>query len=349
MTRPTVSSTGNLPTARRDCLAWGLATASACLLPGLSGCDGPAKSMDKLTIAHAYQASFGLLYVADQAGFFKEEGLEVEFKRYSFGRETLLATLEGKADIATPFDTPIALAIMRNEPVRVLSSLGVLLGNAQVIGNKRRGIRTPEDLRGRHIGFVPNTSGDYILSVVLANAGIDVQQVVRLPMKSPDELAQALIRGDVDAAALWAPLTHMVTAEMGAESVAGFTSPTYVETALLTTTEVALQKNRRAIKKLMSALIKAQNLALRDPARALKYIHSALPDTPTPVVARMWTSLQPQVRLDNQLLVSLENQIFWFQKQLHLNEDSSLNLRLNIADEILRAVQPQAVTLKPLR
>ena len=346
MTQPIVHSTGPASMGRRDWLNQSLALASACLLPCLSACDSPSESLDKLTIAHAYQASFGLLYVAEKAGFIKAEGLEVQFKRYSFGRETLLATLDGEGDIATPFDTPVALAILQNAPVRVLSSLSVLLGNAQVLANKQRGIRTPADLKGRRIGYIPNTSGEYILSMVLANAGIDEQQVNLLPLKSPDELSQALVRGDVDAAALWAPFTHTIATELGAKVLEGFTSPTYVETALLTTTENTLRKKTRAIKKLMTALIKAQNLVLRDPASAVQYIQSALPEIPAPVIARSWASLQPQVRLDNQLVASLGNQILWFRKKQHQAQDASVNVRSRMADEILRAVQPQAVTLK---
>ena len=230
--------------------------------------------------------------------------------------------------------------------MRVLSSLSVLLGNAQVLANKQRGIRTPADLKGRRIGYIPNTSGEYILSMVLANAGIDEQQVNLLPLKSPDELSQALVRGDVDAAALWAPFTHTIATELGAKALEGFTSPTYVETALLTTTENTLRKKTRAIKKLMTALIKAQNLVLRDPASAVQYIQSALPEIPAPVIARSWASLQPQVRLDNQLVASLGNQILWFRKKQHQAQDASVNVRSRMADEILRAVQPQAVTLK---
>jgi ABC-type nitrate/sulfonate/bicarbonate transport system substrate-binding protein len=334
---------------RRGWMAWSLAAGGAVLTAGLWGCDQAPKRMDKLTVAHAYQASFGLVYLADKAGFFKEEGLEVEFLRFGFGREALLATQDGRADIATPFDTPIAVAILKNEPVRVLSSLSVLFGNAQILSSKQHGIRTPADLKGRRIGFIPNTSGEYILSMVLANAGIEDAQFTGVPMNNPDDLKKALVQGDVDAAALWAPFTQLVKSEMGAGALVGFTSPTYVETALLTTTEEVLQKKRPAINKFMSALVKAESMALREPEKTLQYIQAALPDTPAGVVQQIWSTLQPQIRLDNQMSVSLENQIRWFLKKQGKDTEQVPNVRQNLADEVLRGIQPQAVTLKSVR
>lgn len=349
MSQPTLSATVHKAIGRREWMAWGLATSGAAMTAGLWGCDQAPKRMDKLTVAHAYQASFGLVYLAEKAGFFKEEALEVQFLRFSFGRETLLATLDGRADIATPFDTPIALAVLKNEPVRVLSSLSMLLGNAQVMGNKQRGIRTPADLRGRRIGFIPNTSGEYILSMVLANAGIDDAQFTGVPMSSPNDLSKALVQGQIDAAALWAPFTHLVRTEMGADAVVGFASPTYVETALLTTTEDVLQKKRQAVNKFMKALVKAESMALREPQKALQYIQAALPETPADVVKLAWASLQPQIRLDNQMSVSLDNQMRWFLKKQGKDTEPVPNVRQNLADEVLRGIQPQAVTLKSVR
>lgn len=336
-------------TSRRQWMGWGLAVGGSVLLPAISGCEQAPRQLDKLTVAHAYQPSFGLLYLAEKAGLFKEEGLEVEFQRYSFGRETLLATLDGKADVATPFDTPVALAMLKREPVRVLSSLSVLLGNAQVMGNKARGVRAPADLKDKRIGFINNTSGEFILSMVMANAGIANAQVTLVPMSSPADLTQALIKGGVDAAALWAPFTHQARSEMGADALTGFTSPTYVETALLTTTEDVLKNKRQAIGKLMRGLVKAESMALREPQKAVRAIQESLPETPPAVVKQAWESLQPQIRLDNQMNVSLEYQIQWFLKKQGRETEQPPNIRLQLADEVLRGIQPQAVTLSSMR
>lgn len=335
--------------ARREWLTRSLALSSSLLLPGLSACDSPPESSDTLTIAHGYHASLGLLYIADQVGIFKTEGLEVQFKRYSYGRDTINATLDGKADIATPFDTPAALSILREEPVRVLSSLCVISGNAQVLGNKRRGIHAPADLMGRRIGFVPNSIGEYVLSMVLANAGINEKRVVLLPTKTPEELSQAMVDGDLDAAALWPPFTNKIAEKLGGDSVVKFTNSAYLETGLVTTTETTLKNNRRAIKKMMQALTKAEDFALRNPERALHHIKNALPDTPPDVVAATWSSTQPQVRVDNRLLKSLEQQIIWLHAKMHLEKAYPSDVYPYIADEILRSIRPQAVTLNQQR
>jgi len=334
-------------TARRQLVAWCLLTGSGALLTGLAGCDRKPQPPEKLRLAHAYQAAFGLLYVAEGAGLFKEEGLEVEFQRYSSGRDALTAVLDGKAEVGTPFDAPVVVDILKQKPLRVLCTMSQLTANTVVLGRKDRGIRSAADLKGHRVAFVADSGGEYVLSLLLASAGIAVDKLQLIPMKVP-EAAQALLKGEVDAATLWAPLSVQVKKELGPDALVTLAAPGYLEVATLTTLDSVLQQRRSAIDKLLRALVKAETLAQREPERALQLIQAALPELAPDVVAQGWKSLQAQIRLNNQLHTSLSNQVRWFgERQTSEHGLQATDVRLHLADAPLRAIHPQAVTLPP--
>lgn len=328
---------------RQAVLALGLALGLA-----LAGC-GKEPEPETLVVAEAGQAAFGLLYIAEREGFFRDAGLRVDFQRHASGRDTLAAVLSGQADVGTPFDTPVVVKIQQGEPIRVLSTLGVSQGANAVIARRDRGIEQPADLVGKRIAFVPDTSSEYLLSLVLASAGVAPEAVERVPL-TPGEATEALIQGRVDAAAIWRPHTQQAEHALGRAAIQVFTSPLYLEAITLTTQESVLGARAEALARLLRALVRAEDLVLRDPERALAQVTAFLAEYPAADVREAWSKLQPQVRLDNMLLASLQGELDWYAKRLVKGTATAptTDLRPYLAPEPLQRIRPQAVTLRPL-
>ncbi|HIN72184.1 MAG TPA: hypothetical protein EYM98_06340 [Dehalococcoidia bacterium] len=66
-------------------------------------------SVENLTIAEASQAVFALVYIADEKGFFADEGLKVTFSTFTSGKDALNSVVQGNSDIGTVFETPVVL------------------------------------------------------------------------------------------------------------------------------------------------------------------------------------------------------------------------------------------------
>ncbi|NCA89596.1 MAG: transporter substrate-binding domain-containing protein [Gammaproteobacteria bacterium] len=333
-----------LLTLTRIGAAAGLGLALLLLLPG---CDQSVSAPERLVLAEGRQPAFGLLYIAEREGFFRDEGLEVSFQHHDSGRDALAAVVAGQADVATPFDIPVVINLQQGRPIRVLSTLSVMQGYNAVIARRDRGITAPDQLRGKRIATVPNSSADYALSLVLTNAGVAPTEVELVP-QSPAAAAEALIRGEVDAAAIWSPHTQHVENQLGAAAVAPFTSPLYMETATLSTTESVLRTRPEALKRLLRALVRAEDLATRDPERARQHVTATLDGLPAEDVRETWRMLQPQVRLDNLLLTTLNGELAWYASLPGQAETAPVpgDLRPFLAAELLRGVRPQAVTLR---
>lgn len=320
--------------------------ATALLALSLAGCSGQ-DAPEGLILAEGGQASFGLLYIAEGEGYFRDEGLAVTFQRHQSGRDAIAAVVAGQADVGTPFDTPVVINIQQGRAIRVLSTLAVGYGNNAVVARADRGVEQPADLRGKRIATVPNASADYLLALVLASAGVPADAVERVPL-TPPAAAEALVQGSVDAAAIWAPHTLRAAHALGDATARVFTSPLYLEAVTLSTVEPVLAARWSALKRLLRALVRAESLAVREPERALGHVTAALAGQRPEDVRTAWQTLQPQVRLDNTLLTTLTGELAWYAGTLgDAAPPPPTDLRPYLATALLREVRPQAVTLRP--
>lgn len=333
------------PSTRRQVLGVGLVCATA-LVAGLSGCKAP-EAPEKLTIAEAGTVVMGLLYVAQAQGFFKEQGLDVTLQRHPSGRDAIAAVLAGQADVATPYDGPAVMNINRGNPVRILGSLGMSPGETVVLARKDRGINTVTDLRGKRIGIIANSNPEYVLSLLLKGAGMRPDDIVRVPL-APPETATALVEGRVDAIATWVPNWQIAQTQLGPQATVTFTSDSYLEFATLSTSAAVLQARPAALVKMLRALVQAENYAGQHPAETLKIIETALSGKfPPEVLQERWGNSQLQLRMDNRMQVSLQNQAAWFAQHAGIGQ-APTDIRAFMADGPLRSVAPQNVTLRPL-
>jgi len=80
-------------------------------------------SVENLTIAEASQAVFALVYIADEKGFFADEGQKVTFNMFTSSRDALNRVVQGNSDIGTVFETPDVLQSYQGDELRIVSTL----------------------------------------------------------------------------------------------------------------------------------------------------------------------------------------------------------------------------------
>ncbi|HET7714313.1 MAG TPA: ABC transporter substrate-binding protein, partial [Bauldia sp.] len=182
----------------------------AVTLVGISGHFGLAARAESealtrpptLTVCHALTIDL-LTAVAEAEGEFAGEGLNVVLFPFATGRDALAAMLEGKCDLATVDETPLVLTAFERNDLRIIATTRTTRDLDRIAARKAAGISTVDDLRGKRVGVIPRTPSPYFLNRLLLANGIDRADVTALPFASPPALVSALIRGEVDAIALW--------------------------------------------------------------------------------------------------------------------------------------------------
>jgi NitT/TauT family transport system substrate-binding protein len=188
---------------KRQMLSLGFAFFAAAALGGIPG---PAPAAEPLKIAGFPWIGWGPLYIADEKGFFKDEGIEVEVVAMEWespqeGFDLLAAKqIDGRTatlDESTLYWSP-------ENPFVVILATDISSGGDGVLTRSDRNIGSVEDLKGKKIGLRLNTPSHFLLDYLLQQNGMSEDDVTLVDL-SPEHAAAAVVAGDVDVAVTWNP------------------------------------------------------------------------------------------------------------------------------------------------
>ena len=187
----------------------------------------PAGSPEPMTIAaNTHYAGTGLVFVAQAKGYFANEGLNVTLQPYTTGKDALDAAMEGRAELATVADIPIMFAVMKGQPVSIVATIFTVEKDPGIIGRKDKGVLTLASLNGKRIGVTLGTSGHFVLDAFLIRQKLSTDDVTLRDLQ-PQELAEALLQGDVDAVATWEPYLGALRTQLGANGMIFYSEGIY--------------------------------------------------------------------------------------------------------------------------
>ncbi|WP_234264061.1 ABC transporter substrate-binding protein [Hydrogenophaga sp. NFH-34] len=194
---------------RRHLIAGGLAAAT---LPGFTWAQGIEKP--KLTIAVGGKNLFYYLplTIAEQLGYFKAEGLDVNIVDFAGGSRALQAVVGGSADVVSgAFEHTINMQF-KGQPMRAF----VLQGAAPqiVLGVNPKtmpSFKSVADLKGKKVGVTaPGSSTNVMVNFVLAKAGLKPSDVSIVGVGAGNGAVAAMRSGQIDAMANLDPVITLL-------------------------------------------------------------------------------------------------------------------------------------------
>ena len=304
----------------------------------------PAGPPAPMTIAaNTRYTGTGLVFIAHVQGYFAHEGLNITLQPYTTGKDALDAALEGRADLATVADIPIMFAVMKRHPVSIVATISTVEKDPGVIGRKDKGILTPADLHGKHIGVTLGTSGHFMLDALLIRQKLSTDDVTLHDLQ-PQELANALLQGDVDAVATWEPYLGALRTQLGANGMIFYSEGIYELPFNIAGTRDYVVNHPEIIKKFVRALVRAERLCRDEPDAASQIIASAI-NVSRENLQELWPSYRFSVTLDQSLLLTLEDETRWAIKNALTDRTNIPNYLDHFYLDALEAVTPAAVTV----
>jgi NitT/TauT family transport system substrate-binding protein len=183
---------------RRHLIVGSLAAAA---LPRLAFAQAVEKT--KVTIAVGGKNLFYYLplTIAEQLGYFKDEGLEVTIVDFAGGSRALAAVVGGSADVVSgAFEHTVNMQF-KGQPMRAFVLQGaapqIVLGiNPKTMPN----FKTVADLKGKKIGITaPGSSTNIMANFVLAKAGLKPSDVSFIGVGASSGAVAAMRSGQIDA------------------------------------------------------------------------------------------------------------------------------------------------------
>ena len=303
-----------------------------------------ASPLAPLTIAaNTRYTGTGLVFIAHAKGYFAHAGLNVTLQPYTTGKDALDAALEGRAELATVADIPIMFAVMKGHPVSIVATISRVEKDPGVIGRKDKGILTPADLHGKRIGVTLGTSAHFMLDALLNRYKLSTDDVTLRDLQ-PQELADALLKGDVDAVATWEPYLGALRTQLGANGMIFYSEGIYELPFNIAGTGDYVVSHPETIKKLLRALVRAERFCKDEPDAAHMIIAGAI-NVSLEDMVELWPTFEFNVTLDQSLLLTLEDETRWAIKNKLTDRTAIPNYLNHVYLDALEAVTPEAVTV----
>ena len=160
----------------------------------------PTPAPVELTVGLGYIPSvqFAQFYLADQAGYYRDAGLEVTFEN-KIDPELITLVAQGAFDMGIADGTSVIPAVSQGIPVQYVFTVYADFPSI-VFAKASSGIVGPADLAGKKVGIPGKYGSSWIqLQALLAGVGLTPADVEIVPFPDYGQLA-ALEQGVVDAA-----------------------------------------------------------------------------------------------------------------------------------------------------
>lgn len=145
-------------------------------------------------------AVFYPLFVAQENGYFAEEGLEVTVEPVDGSGATLQQLAAGQADVAVPSPGPFMQAVARGENLKSVYTLYQSnVFSVQVPADSE--VQSLADLEGKKVGVGALDGGEtpFVKAALAEEAGLQEGDYELVPVGDGGQAVVALERGDVDA------------------------------------------------------------------------------------------------------------------------------------------------------
>jgi len=284
-------------------------------------------------------------WIAENKGYFQEEGLNVKIKEFGSGR-TALATMlkDGNLDIVTAAQTPVVFNSFHRNDYAIIAAMVNSDNDVKILARQDKGIKNPSDLKGKRIGITKGSTGQFFLVLFLAHNNLDLSEVEIVDLEAPD-LSQALVDERVDAISTWEPHILNTRKVLGKKAII-LSEPGSIfrEDFYFIASGNFIKNNPETLKGFLKAIEKAEVFIQKNKENAMNIISERL-KIDEDLINSIWDDFKFGLLLDQTVLISLEDEARWA-INAGLTDKTEIPNYLNyIYTDALKEVKPKAVTI----
>jgi len=163
-----------------------------------------AQALKKVTLFGQPSVNNDAIWMALEYGYFKEQGLEVDYRVFPSGTTAFQTFRTGQGDIVMTGDLP-SVQYFFNNPGQYQTFAAIERDAKGYVVIARKDIKKPHDLVGKPVATRVGSTGSWFISEYLTKNGVDPKSV---PVKNLDTqlLPAALCKGDIAAFFIWQPI-----------------------------------------------------------------------------------------------------------------------------------------------
>lgn len=271
-----------------------------CLILVLVVSCGKSKSNQKIKIVLDWvpNTNHTGLYVAKDLGYFKEEGLDVEIVQPPEGSTTALIGAGG-AEFGISFQDTLAKSFAKESPVPVTAVAAILQHNTSgIISLKEKGIDSPKKLEDKKYATWEDNIEQAILKKLVTDDKGDFSKVKLIPYTITDVVTG--LKTDVDAVWVYYAWDGIATERAGLQTnflkIRDYGEELDYYSPVIIANNDFLKKNPEIAKKVLKAIKKGYEYAMKNPEESAKILVKNSPELDINLVtaSQKWISKEYQ-------------------------------------------------------
>lgn len=154
--------------------------------------------------------------VADQLGYFKEQGIKVNPRWYISGPDLPSMWGAGNIHLATATATMLVPIAAAGQPIYNIAPQSDIAGTQQIVLGRKAAqtVKSPRDFEKLKVGMPKGASVTMAIEAFARDHGVDFTKIQFVNLSPPDSVT-ALAKGDIDAMAGWAPWVFNAVKQAG--------------------------------------------------------------------------------------------------------------------------------------
>lgn len=159
--------------------------------------------------------------LAQELGYYKEEGLNVDLQDLQGGSKALTAMVGGSTNVTSGYYEHTIQMQAKNQAIKAFVDMGESSGLALVVAPKNEGqIKSIADLKGKNVGVTsPGSSTDMFVKFLLAKNGMQQTDAAVSAIGAGSSAVAAVEQNQVDAAVMLEPDTSVLAKRIGHDPV----------------------------------------------------------------------------------------------------------------------------------
>ena len=271
-----------------------------CLILVLAVSCGKSKNNQKIKIVLDWvpNTNHTGLYVAKDLGYFKEAGLDVEIVQPPEGSTTALIGAGG-AEFGISFQDTLAKSFAKENPVPVTAVAAILQHNTSgIISLKEKGIDSPKKLEGKKYATWEDNIEQAILKKLVTDDKGDFSKVKLIPYTITDVVTG--LKTDVDAVWVYYAWDGIATERAGLQTnflkIRDYAKELDYYSPVIIANNDFLKKNPEIAKKVLKAIKKGYEYAMKNPEESAKILVKNSPELDINLVtaSQKWISKEYQ-------------------------------------------------------
>lgn len=283
-----------------------------------------------------------LILIAENKGYFKENGLNVTIKEYPSGPASLADLWKGNLDLAMASEFAGVSDNLNGQDVRILATLSKSEAFF-LLARKDHGISEASSLKGKKIGITRKTVGEFFLGQFLSFNSLSPRDIQIIDMP-PADLVDALTNGRLDVAVLFEPVAYKANMLLGDKALRLPVQSGQAINSVLHGTSKLSNERPEALKRYMRALVQAEAFVKTHDTEAKDIVARRL-NYDDAYIDYIWPNFKFGLSLDQELLIIMDDQARWA-------IDNKLSPAIKVPNHLhlfdfrpLEAVKPEGITV----